>query len=420
MSAKLTKAELLEVWRRDLDPGYTLPLETQDDGRGFDVIAGLAAMLERASTAVLNSTQALYLKEHSTQLAAPASGGVRATYTIDITRAIIVGGPIPLDDGDLLAAVFRNPDGELVLQPEFEIIGDVTIPSGATGPTLATVRAAREGFHGNIPLGTPLVFVHAGNAAIVVDNATQSGGSLHVFADIDAGDRFTPTMTGLFFRFTEGVNIGQYARALTFVNEDEAYLDASGSMPNQTGGAGEVVGLAELGLSAVIVEQLEEGRSAELDYLALERNNQARALAETDPQFRQRVASLPDVVSPNALIRAASAVLAPLGVPFQFFEAFGPGVGFVWTGDTLPAEDAGHAYSDPRAWRKGRFYAGPATANGTYSIGFLFVVNGDALSELPDGPGPALSALSRSISNIKGGAVPWGIAFEPPIPVIMT
>lgn len=417
MSERLTKEQLLEVWRRDLDPGYTIPIESEDDGRGFDVISGLAAMLERASTAVLNSTQALYLKEHSTQLAPPASGGVKARFTANITRSIIVGGPIPLDDGDLLAAVFRNPDGELVLQPEFEIVGDVTIPSGSTGPTLVTVRAAREGFHANIPVGTPLVFVHAGNASIVVDNATQSGGSLHVIADTDAGDRFTPTMSGLFFRFTDGANVGQYARRLSYVADDEITLDASGSMPNQVGGAGEVIGLADLGLTGVLVEQLVEGRSAELDYLALERNNQARALEETDPQFRQRVAALPDVVSPNALIRAAAAVLDPLGIPFKFYEAFGPGVGFVWSGDD-PGEDAKHAFSDPRAWRKGRFYAGPAVANGTYSIGFLFVVDGPALNALPDGPGPALSAMSRSIANIKGGAVPWGIAFEPPISIM--
>lgn len=415
MTAALSKEELLAVWRRSLDPGYTIPLETEDDGRGLDIIAGLAAMAARTSQAVLRSSQALYFKEHSTQLAPPASGGVKSRYTINIHRSIVVGGPIPLDDGDLLAAVFRSPDGETILQPQFEIVGGTFIPPGSEGPTLATVRAAREGFQGNVPVGTPLVFVHAGNASIVVDNATVSSGALHVFADIAAGDRFTPTMSGLFFRFTEGINVGQYARALAFVAEDEATLDASSTMPNQVGGAGEVISVAELGLTATIVEQLVEGRSAELDYLALERGNQARALDEPDPAFRQRVSALPDVVSPNALIRAAAAVLDPLGIPFAFYEAFGVGVGFVWSGD-LVGEDAKHAYSDPMAWRKGRFYAGPSTPDGTYSIGFLFVVDGVALAALPDGPGPALSALRRAIANIKGGALPWGIALEPPIP----
>jgi len=54
------------------------------------------------------------------------------------------------------------------------------------------------------------------------------------------------------------------------------------------------------------------GRLAMLDELGAERNI-GRAPGETDDAYRQRIATLPDTVSPNAIRRAVNRVLSPLG-----------------------------------------------------------------------------------------------------------
>lgn len=416
MSTDYTKDDLIAVWRRDMDPGYTAPLESEDQGRGMDVVAGLAAVLERCSQAVLRSSQALYLKPHSTQLAPESSGAVRASGQVQVwSDKIVGGGPILLDTGDLLHAVIRDVNGVELEYPMYEVALDVTIPGGVPGPTLVSVQATRPGFHANITAGHSGRFLRLPRADIAVDSVTLPGGNAHVFADIDLGDRFIPTMDAMVFRFLDGPNAGQYRRIDFFVSETEVILDASAGIVVQGTGTGEVISVGEVGdLRVEFHEDIMNGRSAELDMLAAERGNQGRALEEEDGQFRERVVALPDAVSPNAIIRGAGSVLNPVGIAFQLVEVFGDGVGFVYSGTGL-GEDAGHAYDDPLAYRKGRFYVdGPA--NGHWPIGFIVVVDGFALSLLPDGPDPTLSALSRVIFNLKGGGVPWAIAFEPPLP----
>lgn len=416
MSKGITRDELLAAWRRDVDPAYSDPLETQDAGRGLDPISGMAAVLARASSATLATTQAIYLRTRSTQLAPPASGGVKGSATVQVYRGITVGGPVILDTGALLTAVFRGVDGEELLYPEYEVAQDATVLPGSVGPTAVQVRATREGFQGNVPAGTPGRFRVGSRASIAVDHSTPSGGSLHVFADTALADKFLPTMEGQFFRFTSGSNNGQYARLIAqVVADDEIILDDSATMLASGAGTGEVLSVGEVAnLTIVFADGVTNGRSAELDYLARERGGQGRALNESDDAFRDRVLALPDVVSPNAVIRAASGALVPLGVPFQFIEAFGHGVGFFYSGTSGPSTNAKNFYDDPKAFRKGRFYSG-GPAGGSFPLGFIIVVDGGRFALLAD-QDAALSALIHAVVNVKPGGVPWAIAFEPPLP----
>lgn len=413
MSAKFTKDQLLEIWRRDMDPGYTVPLETEDGGRGLDPIAAAAAVLERVSAAVLASTQALYLRPHSTQLAAPASGGVRASGVVDVYRGRTTGNYVFLDTGDRLRADWVGVDGEPLQYPEYEVTQDYLFTDSSAGPFPVDVRAVREGFHGNVPLGTPGHFVDNGQTAIVVDHSAQSGGSLHVFADTAVGNRFLATMAGQWFRFTSGPNNG-VARRIDFVDtDDEITLDDSGTLLATGAATGEVVSVGQVNdLRVVFKTGFTDGRSAELDLLARERSGQGRALGEGDEDFRERITTLPDAISPNAIIRAAARVMAPVDVPFQYVEVFGRGVGFFYSGTTGPT-NAKNFYDDPKSYRKGRFYsAGPS--GGTFPLGFLIVVDGGRLALLPDADA-IVNALIHAVLNVKGAAVPWAIAFEPPL-----
>jgi hypothetical protein len=411
MSAGLTKDDLLAVWRRDMDPGYTEPLEVENSGRGLDPISGLAAVLARASTAVLTSTQALFLKPHSSQLAPPASGAVVATGQVEIFRGIVVGGPLPLDDGDQIIAQFFGVNGEDEDAPVFEVVGDVTIPSGSEGPTLVDVRCSRPGFQGNVPPGTEGKFPDKRGGTFAVTSFNSGTDLLTV--DIANGDRLLPTMNGMLWRFTSGPNRGAFARRLFVSSPTTAQIDhADSSLVTQGAGTGEVVDFQTV-LDARIVfrDGTINGRSAELDMLARERTEIGRAVGESDEDFRGRVAVLPESVTPNALIRAIQVVLEPLGIPFQFIEVFEQDVGFFF-------DDGSHvvdsAFSDPFAYRERTFYVGGLGA-GPGSIGFIVVINGLLLPPEP-GLTAVLSALTTTIIGSKGAGVPWAVAIEPPVP----
>lgn len=61
------------------------------------------------------------------------------------------------------------------------------------------------------------------------------------------------------------------------------------------------------------------GKTQDLDGLGSNREV-SRALGETDDQLRVRIRSLPDVVSPDAIRRAVSRRLDPVGLPFDIIE----------------------------------------------------------------------------------------------------
>lgn len=65
----------------------------------------------------------------------------------------------------------------------------------------------------------------------------------------------------------------------------------------------------------------DRGQPATLDLHGKDRSI-TRSATETDTEYRNRVQSLPDTVSPNALIRQLDALFIPLGVTYEFFEIF--------------------------------------------------------------------------------------------------
>lgn len=63
------------------------------------------------------------------------------------------------------------------------------------------------------------------------------------------------------------------------------------------------------------------GRSADLDGLA-DNRGLYRTPNETDDSLRLRIRSLPDVVSPDAIVRSCNRILGPLGLPYDLIEVF--------------------------------------------------------------------------------------------------
>jgi len=69
------------------------------------------------------------------------------------------------------------------------------------------------------------------------------------------------------------------------------------------------------------VTDIDRGQPATLDLHGKDRSI-ARSSNETDDEYRNRIRSLPDTVSPNAIRRQLEALFRPLGITFEYFEVF--------------------------------------------------------------------------------------------------
>ena len=422
MSEQRTLDELIEVWRQAMDPGYTRPLETEAEGRGLDIIAGLAATFVRASEAVQLTTQSFYLKEHSTQLDPPASGGVKATGKVELRAETPTDGVILIDASASISptirAVSTNPDGDEIGGPVFNIVGPLPInefPAFSEGPFELDVEADREGFIGNLKAGTRAQIEERLSFTATMQSLTASAGEIEIEL-VPEGNTFGSNVAGQYVRVLDGVNAGRPA-ALVFERESALIVRAQPSVvfDNQTGGTVEVINLSDLGISAEFVNGTSGGRNAELDLIGRERNV-PRALNETDPQYRDRLSSLRDTVSPNAIRRLLDLILDAAEVEFRFLELGQPDIGGAWFPSDTPPQIGGF-FDDPFGYRKNQFFVPVASTTTGIVIGFLVVVNGDDLPPLPEERNALLSRLVESVLEKKGAGVPWAIAFEPPLPV---
>lgn len=410
-SKRVTKEELLALWRRSMDPEYTEALERELDGRGVDVIAAIAAVMERASDAAQRSMQAMYLKAHSTQTDDPSSGEQRAVGSISIFRRQLMGGTIFLAIGDVLVVRLRNTEGVWIDGVELELTSAAFIPSATEGPTTADVRAVRPGFQGNVPAGRLAAFVQRGRASVPLTQTDVALGTVEDTASVggDVPDMFTADMVGRFFRFADGPNASMPAyRIVGFTPTDGSTVGNVITLDRNDwqevvapGTTGSVVEIADLGIDAEVID-LSAGRHGELDMLAGERG-QGRAAGEDDETLRRRTGDLVDVVSPDAIVRTVSGILDPLGVGFEFIEIGMPsGRGFVWDLD---------AWDDPAAMRHGLFYYGSPPDRAWVVYGFVLVIDGSAFS----GDETVINAIRNVVNKIKLGGMPWAIAFEPPL-----
>lgn len=333
----LTTEALLDIWRTVLPESYVAPLEDENDGQGLDVIASIAEVFARVAVSVETTTQAMYVFPHSDEVAPPAAGGVQSSGTIDVTRVASTYGDVELLDGDPLSTLVRNEDGDDIVEIGVEVDGDQTIPGGSTSAVTVNVRSSRAGHHTNVEAGKGRSVRFLRRLTATVTDATTT--ALNVITAGADGDQFDEQMVGAFVRFTAGANVATYPRRVLSFDSTTGTVTVDGVALAASGGTEslEVVDLEELGLSAELSSDLDGGTSPWLDQIGDERLR-GRNPGETDTSFRGRIRELPDIVAPNALYRACSRILTPLGIRFAFYESRGPEIeGAAW--DYSPYDD---------------------------------------------------------------------------------
>ncbi len=325
-----TREDLLQVWRGGLPPDYRKGIEFRDEGRGFDIVVGQAAIFERVAEAEAVTTQVCYLRPHSTQVRPPAQGQLQAVGLVSVARAAPADAPITLIAGTLVVVKVHDETGALIDASTYETTSEGTLAAGDLGPLTIPIRALRYGYQGNVPLGREIEFVLRGRYSV-----PGTVTSANVVADtVGVADRITPNLVGRYVRFTGLPNAPTTPRMITDVsiamNQATTANTITVDGPALALGAQtfEIDELEDLGLTVELATALTTGRHGWLDAWGEERLCYRQSL-EGDASYLARILAVDDVVSPGAIVRAATRILGPVGIPFSFREA---GEAFTFTG----------------------------------------------------------------------------------------
>lgn len=432
----LTIDDFLDIWRKSFDSSYTLPLENEIDGLGLDVIAAVAAVFERAAEASEVTTQSLYILPHSIQTRDPASGAVKSTGVVTVTREPPAYGPVELETADPLLVEILDTAGEYQDEITIDLDQDQTFADGDTTPTNVNVRAIRAGFQGNVPDTAQRQVVFKRRTVLEIENATTVGGA-NTIEDTGTFDQFDGGMVGSFVRFTTGPNLLAYPRRIidvavgtstTTVTVDGPAL-AAGALSNTV----EVIDVNDLPMSVELDGAISGGAHGWLDVLGKERDI-GRNANESDTVYRDRIRALPDTIAPNAITRACSRILRPLSIPFLFLESRTPedfaGIFF----DDAPFDDPyasilrrGELMLDSRFAVQGFFVVVERRGTGDFGIPLGTAPPGGVHPfNAFDGPGASdgypigfwatLEALIAEVEKTRGAGVPWLLVIVDSLP----
>ncbi len=229
----LTVAELQAIWEATSDPGYWQPLEQAGEGNGFEAHVQAWVQMALASVAIDRTTQALFLLPWSGQSDLPASGPMRATVSLSLTRTGLLNLPLILAAGQLVEEqqVDWGSDGGVTVLTgrRYALQQAVTFEPGQQGPLVVLATAERPGFGYNYPRPGTISRVdqvgagYSNTLATIRGNGYPSALVLQGFAQQvlvdcqDQPDTFLPDHVGQYLLFTAGANAGAVGRAVAYL-----------------------------------------------------------------------------------------------------------------------------------------------------------------------------------------------------------
>jgi hypothetical protein len=384
--------DLYAVWKSVTDSAFVESLEQVGDGNGLEVYGQLVQQLSRVSEAVSKTTSSIYILPNSGQEYAPASGAVKSTVTLSITRTsgieeiVILGNKLVWfeewapDWGEEPGEVGSLRGTGRLYTPQQDLLLIPGIPSMSC---IAEAQSEGDGFNNPLPgtITTPREFTLIAGSHGTISNSE----STDVFTD--SSGCISPSMLGSYIRITSSEsNIGRIARVIgttlyssailertktivgtwtgapmagelfeqgvrtlqllasnstsAFVRDDSGGSFTSAALTGRTSGAvftpASTIGTlgliaesnvgwttvqwSEFGLTSNNTLSPSGGSFATLDSIGDERGTH-RKPGESDSSYRQRVAGLPDVVSPNAVLRAINTLLSEFGMETGLREA---------------------------------------------------------------------------------------------------
>jgi hypothetical protein len=329
-------------------------------------------------------------------------------------------GPLELEEGDLLIVSLLTLNNVVVPNVTLELAVDLTLPASVTPVTVA-VRSLRAGYFANVPdtAGYQVAFLARTTATLT--NATTV---------VVAGFNNGIVDSGI------GPNDLAYPRRILVYDDASSRVTVDG--PPLVLGAGnnlEVVDLVALGVTVELDGDLSGGVQGWLDAIGAERNL-GRGADESDTTYRDRIRNLPDIVSYNAIYRAVSRILTPLGVSFRVMESRGrtdfiePGWGqFAWDNPNTDIQGLEqHLFQGDRFEYQGFYVLVERPSYGDSDWPFDQHPGGvhpsaawDFMSYDGDGSGgwwADLFRLINEVERVRAAGVPWLLVLVEAIPPI--
>lgn len=330
MAFPITVDEFLRIWEQVLDPSYTGPMLLVGDDSGFEMYRAHAEMCARTSLAVDITTQALFILPSSIQTNPPAAGGAKATATLTVSRTASFQIELSFIAGRV---AFTDEVGR-----QFVVTVDTVLAAGAVSVGVP-VEAVRQGYSWNVLEEEVDEFVQPGKDFTNLGGTVTTTPVTGQLTDTGAPDHFIEPHIGQYLQFIAGSNLGSIRRIEDWTNNEDGThtitLDNGATLIPEAGTAGWRI-LAwdtDLFLSVTNAADASGGRTGMLDVLGRGRR-MIRQDGEEDEAYRLRIATLPDVVSPCAIVRAANRILAPLGEKVCLREVGTDALrGFFWDED---------------------------------------------------------------------------------------
>jgi hypothetical protein len=339
-SGALSQSDLLDLWTSVVDPLYAQPLIDEGEGFGLEVHAQAQNQLARVSQAIDITTQSMYIRSWSGETNTSAMGEQYATVTINISRTGLLTSALKLKAGQFVLEEQTTDAGDnegvtILTGRRYVLNEDVTIAASSTGNVNAQFIAENVGYGYNNPLpGTINTPYQPGSAfqndkgTIVVDVSPRAT----FLAVENQPDVVIPEHVGQYVLLTSGSNAGHICRVIGYSPPQPYTL-------YPTGGTVELEDLTsslvpelrtstwrmldwvhDWHITCSNAAQPVNGRLGMLDALGGERKIY-RSPGETDDMYAERISNIGDVVTPNAIVRAANRVLAPYGLKCVLREA---------------------------------------------------------------------------------------------------
>lgn len=330
----LDKEKFVELWRRLLPAAYTQPIESEQGGVGMDAVYQAAAQWDAVERAQNAAQQSYFILDHSARTGPIATSGTKATGEVQITRVAPALGDVVIPVGRRLYAEATDSYGQRLFLGRVVVTEETTIPAGTGGPVALPVAAEFPGFEGNYPSNVVTRFEPQGLLAVPASIVTTT----QLWMADAAGDRFNAGLAGRYATVvgTLATPDGAVPRRIvaTYVVGAAIGIEVEPAFDAADLGQPVIVELLEaeeLGLRVSQPDAIEGGTWDALGVVAAERAL-SKIGGESDSQYRERVAELPDVVTPNAIRRIIARHLDPHGIPWCMEESADPEglIGFTW------------------------------------------------------------------------------------------
>ncbi len=329
-SGSLSKEDLTAIWTSAVDEVYLQPLLEQGEGKGLEVHTQAHAQYARVSKAIDQSTQALYIKAWSGQTSEPALGDQKATVTLTFSRAGLLTEAVTLSAGFTVQESTNDASATgsiaILTGRKYIITQDLVFGIGIQGPLTVQAIAERPGTGFNNPLpGTITSPVQLGSKFFNNLATVTVSGTIETLIVDNQPDVVIPEHVGQYVQFTGGTNASRIHKILTYSGPQPAIFPPNGGSvilqqsgapltPESSSASWRILDwITDWGFSITNTVSPTGGRIGMLDALGEERAIR-RLQGEPDDVYADRVSTIADVVTPNAIIRAANRILAPYGI----------------------------------------------------------------------------------------------------------